>query len=161
MRRRTRANTCARANRYLADKHDRKKNNTRGATDCSWYFLFARPLPADIGSESITDRIYPSGRNVLRRRLSYESALNASSNEINMPDGNFRGDLRTRTRHGEPLRIRQKFFDTEFESRNHARVNRPGLETFAKADNTRKTNMIDSIFYEDCADRFSIYPLTR
>jgi len=29
-------------------------------------------------------------RNVLRWWLSYESALNASSNEINMPDGNFR-----------------------------------------------------------------------
>jgi len=85
-------------------KKKKKKPRARGAANCSRYFLFARPLPVCIGWHWEYNRSYLSvQQNVLRRRLSYESALNANSNEINMPDGSFRviyghgcdtGDLR-------------------------------------------------------------------
>lgn len=85
----TGANTRARANRYLTNKHD-KKNYTRGAADCL-AILFVCSAAAGWHWYREYNRSYLSvRRNVLRRRLSYESALNASSNEINMPDGSFR-----------------------------------------------------------------------
>lgn len=77
----------ARANRYLADKHNKKKLHARAGQ------RIVRDTFCSLGQHRYREynRSYLYvRRNVLRRRLSYESALNASSNEINMPDGSFR-----------------------------------------------------------------------
>jgi len=121
-----RVNTYARANRYLTDKRD-KKNHAHRAADCSQYFLFARPLSIGIRIRSITDRYLSVQRNILRRRLSYESALNASSNEINMSDGS------SRVIYGHKHDTKDlREFVTNFSDSNHNRNNRLSLKRSRK-----------------------------
>lgn len=147
------------SNRYLADKRDKKKTaRARGSGLLA--ILFVRsPLPAGIGIEGYNRSYLSVRRNVLRWRLSYESALNASSNEINMPNGSFRV-IYEHGRDTENLRGFVTNFSTP-ESSREITIALTSIKALAKADNARRINVIDSIFYEDRADRFSIYPLIR
>lgn len=111
---RGREQTRARANRYLADKHDKKKLHSRG--NGLLVILFCSFGPGRHRYREHNQSYLSVQRNVLRRWLSYESALNARSNEINMPDENFRV-IYEHGRHTENLREFVRNFSTLNSSR--------------------------------------------